>query len=836
MIRRALEETGSAGVNLRRQLESLCECDAPPDDPRWLRLCVKAAELALTVKEIGNLQRAAEELAVSFPETYPAEVFLQRIDACRKQAIEKTLERRGPSSVEFGGLLTRLRDLKREALLARNPLLAPGKILFVKRHTYSPGWYYAEFMRASRFGGNLCVLSLDDGSVTELVPELAGGIFDRYDLSFDGRKVMFGYKSAPGKGFRIYEVGVDGSGLRQLTFDPPDEQKRIEKYWHPTQKSSGVYRHHTDDFHPCYLPDGGICFASTRCERGVLCDQGDSLSVNTLYRMDADGGNLRVLSQNALSESTPSVMNDGRVLYTRWEYVDKGVIAVQSLWAMHPDGSRSTEVYGNQIEFPPVLIHGRAIPGHHNLFVATATMHHPFAVGPIVCLDVDRDIRTHEPIRSLTPDTDLSIEGVGGFPHGENYVHRRNGRFVADNVGPLYSEPYPLADPETGAGAGKFFLVDCNPDRAWNDPAAYGLYLLDVFGNCVPIHQDEGISCWQPMPLRPRARPPVLPAVADLDGPDASAPHEATLLLSDVYEGLEGVPRGTVKYLRILEQVPRPWSARRLWPDDETLGQHAVISMNAHIHVKIHHGVVPVDEDGSASFVVPAEKNLFFQALDENFMEVQRMRTFVNLQPGESRSCIGCHQTRNRAPVSKPVLALGHPPQRPGPQPGEAVPRPLYYPTDVQPILDAHCVQCHAGPEPDGDLDLSGELTTFFSRSYEEIMGKKLVAAVQEFKGPQPRAQKRNVTPLPPRALGSHASKLIGVLRQGHYDVNLSQEEFVRLATWADANAPYYGSYFGRRNLVYRNHPDFRPAPTVQSASGVPPEVDRPAKARRSES
>ena len=782
------------------------KADVPPE------MLVGFSERRALTRQTAGLRAGIEDLLRSFPRRYPGEAFLKRLTDIEKRLGESF----DPNDRRVS---QRFEALKREALIDTNPLI-PEKLLFVKRYTYSPGWYYAEFMRASRFGGNLCVLDVRRGKVKELAPKLAGGIFDRCELSFDGRRVVFGYKAAPGKGFRIWEVNVDGTGLRQLTIDPPDEEARIAKYWHPRNKPSGVYRHHTDDFHPCYLPDGGICFASTRCEQGVLCDQGDSLSVNVLYRMDADGGNIRRLSQGALSESTPSVSADGRILYTRWEYVDKGVIAVQALWAMRPDGSGSAEIYGNQIEFPPVLIHGRAVPGTNHLFVATATMHHPFAVGPIMLVDARRDVNTHEPLRSVTPKTSLSIEGVGGFPRGEKFIHLKNGRWVADNAGPLYSEPYPLADPKTGAGAGKYFLVDCNPDQPWNHASAYGLYLIDTFGNQVKIYDDPQISCWQPIPLRPRNVPPV---IAGNERSQSAGPDEAVAVMSDVYRGLKGVERSTIKYLRVLEQVPRPWSARRFWPHDETQGQHAVISMHAHIFVKIHHGVVPVHEDGSAHFVVPADKNVFFQALDENYMEVQRMRSFVNFQPGESRSCIGCHEPKSSAPPPRMPLALSRPPARLAPQPGETVPRTIHYMTDVQPVWDKHCVRCHNQKKPDGNLDLGGELTTFFNRSYEAIMNKKLMTCIQEFHGPQPRAQKTNTVTLPPYSLGSHASRLIALVRKGHYDCRLSPAEWARLVTWADANSPYYGSYFGRRNLVYREHPDFRPKPTLQSACGIPP-------------
>ena len=784
-----------------------------------------AAERVALTRQLDSLTASVEHLGELFSDRYPISMLRPRLEDFRSRLTELFGEKGRQIEADTALLRSELKSLKREMLVTRNPLLAPGKILFVRRHTYRTGWYYAEFMQAGPFGGNLCVLDLADGAVRELLPEMSGGIFDRYDLSFDGRRVVFGYRPQPGQAFRLYEVGVDGDGLRKITTDPPGEREQLASYGlDPTKNELGPWRGHTDDFHPCYLPDGGICFASSRCQRGVLCDQGDRLSVNVLYRIDGDGKNMQLLSEGALSESTPSVMNDGRVLYTRWEYVDKGVIAVHDLWAMRPDGTGSCEVFGNPHEFPPVLIHGRAIPGRNHLFVATATMHHPFAVGPIVLIDTSQDIRTLAPIQSLTPDTGLSVDGVGGFPRGENYTHLRNGRWVKDNRGPLFCDPCPLTDPQTGAGAGEYFLVSCNPDQPWNDSRAYAIYLIDTFGNRVEIYSDPDISCWQPMPLRPRPRPPALPTPSPAPA-EQQLPAEATVMMADVYQGLEGVKRGTVKYLRVLEQVSRPWSAHRFWPDDETLGQNAVISMHAHIFVKIHHGVVPVHEDGSAHFTVPADKNIFFQALDKEFMEVQRMRTFVNFQPGESRSCVGCHEPRSQTPPDRMPLALHQPAATRGSQPGETVPRPIHYPTDIQPVLDRHCVACHRPGKAEGNLDLTGELTTFFNRSYENLMRDKWVTYIQEFQGPQPRAQKTNVVPLPPRALGSHASRLIQLLRKGHYEVNLSREEMVRIITWADANAPYYGSYFGRRNLKYQHLPDFRPTPTLKSASGNPPEV-----------
>lgn len=840
------------------------------EDQQWLAARQRQARSAAWLKQLASLRSAVEFLGQQYAEDYPAATLLAEIDRLQQD-----------EAAPAGDALTEtFEQLQRRALVEANPLLGLGKIVFVRRNTYRTGWYYAEFMQAGPPGGNLCVLDLATGEVVELCPQLDGGIFDRFDLSFDGRRLVFGYRPAAGRAFRLYEVSVDGSGLRQLTFDPPGEAARLASYGlDPTRNELGPYRGHTDDFHPCYLPDGRIVFTSSRCERGVLCDASDNLSVNVLYRIDADGGNLTLLSQNALSESTPSVLNDGRILYTRWEYVHKGVIAVQSLWTMRPDGSGSHEIYGNRHVYPPVLIHARAVPGFHDRFAATCTMHHPFAVGPILLVDIRKDIRTHAPLTNVTPEVDVSYEGRGTFGSGgESFIHfrdadwvRRNpdrradfrtgrplhdqdGQWVRDDTGPLYCDPWPLSD--------KFFLVACNPDRPHHHPTAYGLWLIDAFGNRVRLHDEPDISCWQPIPLRARPRPPIVPAVVAADvsagvsvgdgsaadpteerqsgqadapgvvpgdggvqGPaEAACGGEATVLLADVYRGLQGIARGEVKYLRILEQIPRPWTAKRFWPDDIANDQNAVISLGAHIFVTILHGVVPVERDGSAHFTVPAGRSLFFQAIDKDYMELDRMRTFVNLQPGETRSCIGCHQPRNEAPPGRPPLALLRGPSRPGPQPGETrVPRPLDYPRDVQPLLDQHCVRCHGGERPAGDLPLTGEWTSFFNRSYEQIMQRPLVAYVQEFRGADPEAQKGNVEPLGPKALGSHASPLIQILRNGHYEVQLSAAEWLRLVTWVDANAPYYGSYFGRRNLIYRDLPDFRPAPTLDSARGIPP-------------
>ncbi|KKL09683.1 hypothetical protein LCGC14_2563420, partial [marine sediment metagenome] len=264
------------------------------------------------------------------------------------------------------------------------------------------------------------------------------------------------------------------------------------------------------------------------------------------------------------------------------------------------------------------------------------------------------------------------------------------------------------------------------------------------------------------------------------------------------------------------EHVPRPWAARRFWDDGSFDSQHSMIARQAALGLRVQVGSVPGEEDGSAHLLVPADKNIFFQALDANFMEVQRERTFVNYRPGEVRSCIGCHEKAQELSTTQSALptAVTREPDVPGPLPGEKTgARPLHYPTDVQPVWDAHCVKCHGGEKTEGELNLTGELTTHFCRSYEELMDRRLLSVIGEI---YPKAGNNHY--LPPYTLGSHASKLIEILRKGHYEVELSPAEWVRVCAWVDSNGQYYGTYYGRKHIKHEAHPNFRPVPTFENA------------------
>jgi hypothetical protein len=800
-----------AGRNTATLEQQFAECLASESglaaQAAGLAALIELSERALLRRKCGQLARAVDELERICGRACPAAELRAEIESLR------------PS----GDWRARFTALQKAALVTRNPLLANAEILFSKHLTYAPYHYYDEYNNSlgQRFGNSgLAVLSLKDGAVRSLVPQFEDGLVDRFDLSFDARRIVFGYQNPAPGGLRLYEVHADGGGLRQLTTPPPDEAARIAR--HNIQPAGNLatnfsgyatgYGHWTDDLHPCFLPDGRIAFVSTRVEQGVLCG-GHTLSVPNLYRIDADGSNLTRLSRNPLSEFAPTVLNDGRIIYNRWEYVDKGVGGCQPLWAMRPDGSAQEEIYGNNITDPGVFIDGRAIPGRTDLVVCTGAAHEMLAVGPILLVDRSKDKRDYRAMTSITPEVTVSGMRARLFP--------RNGRIEQDIDGPVWCHPFPLAHREPARGGGSFFLAAGHGEGFLYDKTGFGLHLIDRFGNRVLLHDEPDTSCWQPVLLAPREVPPQLP---DLRPVPPETP--ATVFLTDVYQGLEkfGVQRGEVKYLRVWEYVARPWAAHNPWGGDSEWGQMAVISKHTHLWVQVLLGLVPVNDDGSAVFRVPPNRTVFFQALDSDFQEIHRMRTPMDFKPGESRSCIGCHEYQSAPPMNRMPLALSQQPADLMPQPGEKAPRPVHYPTDVQPVWDRHCVSCHGGDRPDGDLDLTGELTLHFNQSYENLIDRDLVAYIQEFVGPKPgHGAMGNIEVVPPKQLGSHASRLVEVLKQGHYDVRLSRDEWLKVVTWVDSNAPYYGSYFGRRHIQWKNHPQFRPVPDVASARGIEP-------------
>jgi len=723
---------------------------------------------------VATLRLAVEDVIAEYGPRYPnGPAYLDQLTAL--EARQERAPQGSPAEVQQ--VEDALKSLRREAILA-HPLLDFDRLLFVKRMAYHDTHIYGAYQNGTRgqfeMGGNLCILSpvAPEGKVTEIAPQLDGGVFGQFDLSFDAQRVVFSYKKGKDAGYRIFEVGIDGTGLRQLTFDA-DEAEMMRQY---EQSAYGRY----DDVDPCYLPNGKIMFASTRSKRAVACFP---ITVPTLHVMDADGKNVRCISDGQFTELDPVVMNDGRVIYMRWEYVDKGFGNVQSLWSVHPDGSYPDHVYKNTVVLPAGMVDARCIPGSQRI-VTIGAPHCGSPVGPVILVDNRAHRRTAEAMTNVTPEI--------GYP----------GMFQTTRGKGVFKQPYPLSE--------KLFLVSHHPQlkgEKIHEPTGYGIYVLDAWGNRAQLYRDPNTSCFQPIPLRPRRRPTDVPSVAEPI--ETKQERTATLFMQDVYHGMMGIERGRVKYVRVMEVLPTSWDdSQRAKQQGDTAGlQAAAVSYKADVGRKKVHGVAVVHEDGSACFTVPAEKNLFFQALDENYMELQRMRTFINLMPGEKRSCVGCHELRRKAPGLRPAIAMRHRAQALSPQPGDSGPRMVHYALDVQPILDKHCVGCHGGSEPKGALDLSGELTELWTRSYQNLIEKGLVSHLDDGGGCA------NVPAEPPLTFGSHQSKLVERIRKDPCKASLTHEGFIRIVTWIDANIPFYGTHRGKKNLKWKDEPDFRPLP-----------------------
>ena len=706
--------------------------------------------------------------------------------------------------------------------------LGVEKIVFVKRKTFHSAHYYTEYFFVKwKPGGNICVLNTKTGKVRQIVTGLEAGTFDRYDLSFDAKRIVFAWKKAQNRGYRIYEVNLDGSGLKQLTFDAPNEAE--------LRKDTIASHRQTDDMDPVYLPDGGIAFISTRCEYGTLCDTPDVLTTAIMHRMDGDGKNIRALSNSSVNEATPSLMPDGRIMYTRWEYHDRGSTSVKALWAMKPDGSASSEIYGSNITFPPTMIQGRAISGAPNHYVMIGAPHMPGAYGSVIRLDMNKPIRTREPMTPITPYVKAEHNGFCYIQADGTWLESNKGAGIQ---GPLFRDPYPLSK--------KRFLTSHKPAGPfWGDPAAYGLYMLNAKGDVTLLHKDAEYSCWQPTPLRPRKRPPVLASPID---PALAKTNQAVCVVTDVYHGMEGVKRGEVKFIRIVEQVPRPWRAHRYWKFSFAGQEHATVSNSTGLGLRVQHGIVTVEEDGSAHFLVPAGVNVSLQALDKYYMSLQSERTYVNYMPGEQRSCIGCHETPQSTAGntgSSIPKALGRSASVPSAQPGDkSAKRVLDFAMDVQPVLDKHCVECHGGKKTEGKLKLTGEMTELFSVAYESLCHKAYFSFIGEN---SPKCG--NNAYLPPRSLHSHNSILGAILWpdavklkspgrnisarkliEKHKKLKLTLEEKLKITNWMDTNGQYHGMYWGRKTLGYKGHPNFRPKPTFERAISkvsTIPEKDR---------
>ena len=512
------------------------------------------------------------------------------------------------------------------------------------------------------------------------------------------------------------------------------------------------------DIDPLYLPDGGIVFSSTREPKYCMCNR--HIMAN-LYRMNADGSGITQLGRSTLFEGHAALMYDGRIVYDRWEYIDRNFGDAQGLWTVNPDGTNHAIYYGNNMSSPGGVIDPRPIPDSHLTLCIFGSCHdRPW--GALALIDRSRAVDGEEAVIHIWPETAREMIGKGGWDQFMNLDVR-------------YEDPYPIDQ--------QHFLVSksIQLEKPGMHPVnqQMAIVLVNATGEEEVIHTDAEFSCFDPMPLTARKKPPVIPFKRNFTD------STGKFYVSDVYEGthMEGITRGMVASLRVIESPPKRTWTHTSWNGQ---GQQAPgVNWHSFENKKIL-GTVPVESDGSAFFEVPQGKYVYFQLLDKQGKMLHSMRSGVIVQAGEINGCIGCHEDRLSAPayVNKMPKALQKAPHQMTGRNGKT--ETFSYARDVQPIFDRHCVSCHDFGKPAGEtLILAGDKNCFFNASYIDIQVKKMISCVGG--GPAEIQQAF--------AWGSHPSKLIKTIEQGHHETQLCQDELQTLYTWIDLNGVYYPEY-----------------------------------------
>lgn len=691
----------------------------------------------------------------------------------------------GPAAADADALYLDARHAKRR-LFFRDPRLAPlEQVLFTKRHPFAPSHNYSEHMD-SRLepGGGVCVLHVPRDPEGRLDPAQA-----EVERLFDGRAGI------------VRDTVADWDARTLYFAYRPDQPENAgwQSYWHlmaidadggnPRQLTTGPFH----DFDPVPLPDGGLGFISTRCKSRFLCWEPQAY---VLYRMQPDGSHLRRLSFANISEWDPALMRDGRILWTRSEYQDKGADFGHTLWSIRPDGTHPELVFGNNT--PYGYGHGCEVPDSNE--IVCTLISHGDQQGPIALIDRFRSPYDTAAITNITPDTQPQYQM--GRSHQETF-----------------RDPEPISHDH--------FLVSHSPGPR----SHWGIYVIDRFGNRELLYLDPAISSKCPMPLRQRPRPAVLPETSD---PSLARQGLGQFTIQDVYQGLgPSVARGRVRYLQVSKEVPamlellacgefrsthpafqdfyatpihqvngpphsyttrtenavqphsfRSGSAAR--GDDDVLTITEQAGWPSYV-AKAVLGTVPIADDGAVNFTAPAGAVLYFHLLDKNYNELQRMRSVVQLQPGEQRGCVGCHDDRRHSPSSAlslrpapPVVSLDPPPWGAG---------PFDYQRVVQPVLDGKCVRCHAGAPPDR-TDLRGQLDAErVPASYRALVSGGWVHYFDWNYG----SRHFKAEPL---TFGTLQSRVFEVLaRPSHQEVTLAPDELRALKGWIDLNCPLWPDY-----------------------------------------
>ncbi len=716
---------------------------------------IRETVAGLKVLNIESLRLAIADMTKTFEERYAkGPAYLSRLEQYGHDLgdlAERIQQGDGQALKEGQSLLA----LAREALLA-NPLLDFDKLVVLQRRFGDrarsvmsgslgmPGGNYNTHDTIARSGWDNEIAMLSDirgeGNLKEVYKSDGGKPITDPDLHFDGGRIMFSSIGKQGN-WRIFEVNVDGTGFHQVT---PDDGADVAH------------------FDSCYLPDGRIIFDSTATFVGLPCVNGVS-EMACLYLYDPAKGSVRQLAFEQDSDWCPTVLNNGRVLYLRWEYAGLPHSNSRILMHMNPDGTGQMAYYASSSYFPNSFFFARPIPNHPTKVVGIIGGHHGISrSGRMLIIDPAVGRAEADGVVQEIPYRDRKVEPI---------VRDR----LIDGAWPQILHPYPLSE--------NYFLVSMKRDQN----ALWGIYLVDVFDNMTLIKEVEGAALLDPIPFRKQLRPPEIPDRVDLKAKDA------IVNLVDVYHGpgLKGIPRGSVKKLRMFAYYFSPRGVGGL------LG---TVGMDGPWDIKRVLGTVPVEADGSANFRVPANTPISIQPLDAEGKAMQLMRSWFVGMPGENVSCVGCHDDQNTASVVKPTIASRREPSKITPWYGPV--RGFSFHREVQPVLDELCIGCHNG-EARGDgtklADLRGDkmITDWVSqisgRAGTEYGGKFSQSYAELHRYVRRPGIESDMHMLAPMDVHADSTELVQMLKKGHHNVKLNDEHWDRLITWIDLNTPYHG-------------------------------------------
>ncbi len=645
-----------------------------------------------------------------------------------------------------------VRRTVRRLALAHPQLRDHDGLLFVRRH--HPHFNHQCARRRSRYsrlGGEVCVLKdipagASDSVVSLTRNEFPEGLFGRPDVSFDAHRIVFGFAAADvkdlvedacetqavqdsignGTFFQVWEMTLDGSSPpRQIT--------------HGTTR-----REESTD--PIHLPDGRIAFMSPRAGGMVQC--GDWAWSDCLFSVNADGSDLRQITRAKEGEWDPSLMDDGSIMFTRWEYVMRFWRPTQLIWSVRPDGTYP-RVIGGYLTGERNYARCRQIPGTSKI-VCVESHHHNDGSGNILVVDTSHGRDTPAGERHL-------VMGAGDCP-------------------------YPIDQ--------NYFLISYDPrgtgpsDR--RAAGRVGIYLADTYGGAELIYRDEELSAMYPTLIRPRQRPPVLSEVQN-----AREQPSGEFVIQDVHAGLPEAMRGKARHLRVIEAHERHvhTSPCNIW-----------VGMGG-FETKTVLGCVPIEPDGSAYFRVPANRAVFFSVLDEDYRALHTMRMTTYVKPGETTGCVGCHEPMPTTPLigAKPTALLREPSKLDPPPWGV---ESLGFPKHIQPILDRHCVQCHDGTDGEDksfDLQAGSQEPEIFVPNLWTVYGqgyrKHYTYPAYWTLLPHVSTADIHRYHTPPGSWGSRVSPLVKLLAEGHHNVRFSEAEWRALCAWIDCNVPYLDDY-----------------------------------------